>query len=48
MAALGGDLGAEVARLSAETGNKLRTLFLGLAGLQMSGARLALAVAPLA
>ena len=27
---------------------KLRTLFLGLAGLQMSGARLALAVAPLA
>ena len=44
MATLGTDLRVEIARASADTRAGLRTLFLGLAGLQMSGAGLALAI----
>lgn len=44
MATLGADLRVEIAQASAETRAGLRTLFLGLAGLQMSGAGLALAI----
>ena len=45
MTTLGADLRVEIARASADTRASLRTLFLGLAGLQVSGAGLALAIA---
>ena len=48
MASLRGELCVEIARAAAETRAGMRTLFLGLVGLQMSGAGLALAVAKLA
>ena len=44
---LGAELRVEIARQAADTRASLRTLFLGLAGLQLSGAGLALAVARL-
>ena len=44
---LAAELRVEIARQGAETRTGLRTLFLGLAGLQLSGAGLALAVARL-